>query len=97
MDSNSKKMMVVSDIATSLGLKNVRVLCSRAEKVDETFDFMLGRAVSALPNFLSFSSHFVDGRSMAVRSSVNYQSVIGQKEGIFISSGLLYLKGFITH
>lgn len=97
VDSNSKKMMVVSDIATSLGLKNVRVLCSRAEKVNETFDFMLGRAVSALPSFLSFSSHFVDGGSMALHTSVNYRSVIGQKEGIFISSGLLYLKGDITH
>ena len=97
VDSNSKKMMVVSDIAAILGLKNVRVICSRAEKVNETFDFMLGRAVSALPNFLSFSSHFVDGKSVAPYTSVDYQSVKGQKGGITISSGLLYLKGGSAH
>ena len=93
VDSNSKKMMVVNDIAVSLSLKNVRVLCSRAEKINETFDFMLGRAVSNLPNFLSFSSHFVDGKSKSLSTIATQKSVGIQESSIAITSGLLYLKG----
>lgn len=65
LDSNGKKMAVVEAIAKKLKLENVRVIRSRAEDFKESFDFMLGRAVSALPNFLSFSSHFLDEKSAA--------------------------------
>lgn len=88
VDSNQKKMMVVKDIATSMGLKNVRVICCRAEVLNETFDFMLGRAVINLPFFLGFSSHFIDGKS----NSIPHKTLEVKKE-ITISSGLLYLKG----
>lgn len=90
IDSNVKKMMVVQDLADSLGLKNVRVICNRAEKLDERFDFMLGRAVSNLPNFLSFSSHLVDGKSKTPLTVVEQKSI---SLGITVGSGLLYLKG----
>lgn len=101
LDSNSKKMMVVSEIASSLGLKNVNVVCSRAEKLTDKFDFLLGRAVSALPNFLSFSSHLIDEKSRA--SSSNFvrkpssESATTGPSSIAISSGMLYLKGMSTH
>jgi 16S rRNA (guanine527-N7)-methyltransferase len=86
IDSNSKKMMVVNDMAASLGLKNVRVICCRAEKLTEKFDFLLGRAVSALPNFLSFSSHLIKEKSAASSTTI-------ANTGITVSSGMLYLKG----
>ena len=86
IDSNSKKMMVVNDMASSLGLKNVRVICCRAEKLPEKFDFLLGRAVSALPNFLGFSSHLINEKSAV--SSTTIANI-----GVTISSGMLYLKG----
>jgi 16S rRNA (guanine527-N7)-methyltransferase len=86
-------MMVVQDLADSLGLKNVRVICNRAEKLDERFDFMLGRAVSNLPNFLSFSSHLVDGKSKTPLTVVEQKSV---SLGITVGSGLLYLKGTLS-
>ena len=86
LDSNSKKMMVVKDIASSLGLKNVRIICDRAEKVNETFDFMLGRSVSAVPTFLGFSSQFINEKSTAV-------SKPHAPTGVQIGSGLLYIKG----
>ena len=89
IDSNSKKMMVVSDMAASLGLKNVRVICCRAEKLTEKFDFLLGRAVSALPNFLSFSSHLLKEKSAASSTTI-------ANTGITVSSGMLYLKGAVV-
>lgn len=88
IDSNSKKMMVVNDMASSLGLKNVRVICCRAEKLPEKFDFLLGRAVSALPNFLSFSSHLIKEKSAVSSSTI-------ANIGTTISSGMLYLKGVV--
>ena len=93
IDSNTKKMMVVQDLADQLELKNVRVICSRAEKLNERFDFMLGRAVSNLPNFLSFSSHFVDGKSK-IPLTIAEQKLVSS--GVTIGSGLLYLKGIIN-
>jgi 16S rRNA (guanine527-N7)-methyltransferase len=65
-------MQIVDDISRSLGLKNVRILKTRAEECRETFDFMLGRAVSAVPNFLSFSSHFLSGTSSNEKSGLLY-------------------------
>lgn len=92
IDSNVKKMMVVQDLVDSLGLKNVRVICNRAEKLNENFDFMLGRAVSNLPNFLSFSSHLLDGNSKVPLTLVEQKLI---SSGVTIGSGLLYLKGMI--
>ena len=85
-DDRSKKMMVVQDIATSLGLTNVRVVCDRAEKVHERFDFMLGRSVSAVPTFLGFSSHFMDPASAAPAATHG-------PTGVNVGPGLLYIKG----
>jgi len=106
LDSNSKKMAVVNDLVQHLGLSNVDVVCARAEAVAEhrTFDFMLGRAVSAIPTFLGFSSHLmadVTGTDTdtaadtytAIRrtdTSALPMTVLG---GEGIGPGLLYLKG----
>lgn len=57
LDGSTKKMAVVQDMADKLKLENVRVMACRAEDCHEHFDSLLGRAVSAIPNFLSFSSH----------------------------------------
>lgn len=72
LDSNGKKMQIVEEISLSLGLRNVRIVTTRAEKFQEKFDFMLGRAVSAVPSFLEFSSHFLDGNSQNKKSGLLY-------------------------
>ena len=82
LDSNGKKMAVVEDIKNKLKLKNVRIIKSRAEEFKEEFDFMLGRAVSAVPSFLSFSSHFLGSMPKSTSSNDPH-----------LKSGLLYLKG----
>jgi 16S rRNA (guanine527-N7)-methyltransferase len=50
-DSIAKKMKVVEDIASQLELKNVTCITGRAEQIKGQFDFITGRAVTALPDF----------------------------------------------
>jgi len=52
VDSIGKKIKVVQEVADALGLKNVRAVKSRAEEIDEKFDFIVSRAVTDLGNFL---------------------------------------------
>ena len=56
MDSIAKKIMVVEDISKQLELQNVEVRRGRVEELPrkKTFDFVLGRAVTALPVFFDW-------------------------------------------
>lgn len=51
MDSVAKKILVVSDIAQKLKLANLEARVGRVEKLNKTFDFVTGRAVTNLPQF----------------------------------------------
>ena len=52
VDSIGKKIKVVQEVATALGLKNVKAVKARAEEIDRQFDFVVSRAVTDLGNFL---------------------------------------------
>jgi len=54
VDSIGKKVRAVEDMARRLGLKNVEVRQARAETLTGQFDFVLGRAVTALPVLVSW-------------------------------------------
>ena len=56
MDSIAKKTMVVENIVDRLGLTNVEVRRGRVEELPKkkTYDFVLGRAVTALPIFFGW-------------------------------------------
>ena len=51
-DSIGKKTVVAQAVASALGLENVRVVNARAESLEESFDFVVSRAVASLPDFL---------------------------------------------
>lgn len=51
-DSIGKKITVATEVAKSLGLENVKTVNARAESLDEEFDYVVSRAVTALENFL---------------------------------------------
>lgn len=62
VDSIGKKIKAIQLMADELGLKNVVAKNERAENVKGPFDFILGRAVTTLPEFLTwihqkFSNH----------------------------------------
>ena len=51
VDSINKKLKVINAVAESIGLDNVKTTHSRVEAIDETYDFIVSRAVTAMPEF----------------------------------------------
>jgi len=51
VDSIGKKIKVVKEVASALGLQNVKAEHLRAEQVNEKFDFVVSRAVTRLKEF----------------------------------------------
>ncbi len=54
IDVIGKKIKVVQAVADALGLKNVKAEQKRAELVDKQFDFVVSRAVTNMPDFVSW-------------------------------------------
>ncbi len=48
VDSVGKKLKVVDDVTSQIGLKNVKTLHERAENIPDKFDFVTSRAVARL-------------------------------------------------
>lgn len=55
VDSIGKKIKVVDEVARELELSNVTGLHERAENVTDKFDFVVSRAVTAMPKFLNWT------------------------------------------
>lgn len=55
VDSIGKKIKVVNEVAKAIGLENVRGVHERAENIKEKFDFIVSRAVTAMPSFLQWT------------------------------------------
>ncbi|MEO1032667.1 MAG: 16S rRNA (guanine(527)-N(7))-methyltransferase RsmG [Bacteroidota bacterium] len=51
VDSINKKLKVINAVSEAIGLTNVRTTHSRVEAIDETYDFIVSRAVTAMPEF----------------------------------------------
>lgn len=58
VDSIAKKLKVVDEVVLGLGLTNVKTTHSRVEVIDDKFDFIVSRAVAAMPTFV----HWVKGK-----------------------------------
>ncbi|MBE7178929.1 MAG: 16S rRNA (guanine(527)-N(7))-methyltransferase RsmG [Mucilaginibacter polytrichastri] len=77
VDSIGKKITVVKEVASALGLKNVRAKQERAENVKQKNHFVVSRAVTRLKDFWPW-----------IRNSFHKKSTPGG-----LQNGLLYLKG----
>ncbi|WP_034041328.1 16S rRNA (guanine(527)-N(7))-methyltransferase RsmG [Wocania ichthyoenteri] len=58
VDSIAKKIKVVDEVVEGLGLTNVKTTHSRVEDIKGTYDFIISRAVAAMPTFV----HWVKGK-----------------------------------
>ncbi|GAB2766614.1 16S rRNA (guanine(527)-N(7))-methyltransferase RsmG [Salinimicrobium soli] len=58
VDSIGKKIKVVNEVTEGLGLKNVTSTNARVEEINGHFDFIVSRAVAAMPTFV----HWVQGK-----------------------------------
>jgi len=54
IDIIAKKIKVVNEIIKALGLKNIKAEQKRAEIVTHDFDFIVSRAVTNMPDFVSW-------------------------------------------
>jgi len=76
VDSIGKKIKVVNEVANALNLKNVKAEHIRVEDVTQKFDFVVSRAVTAFPRFVSM-----------VRSKVSPQNNNDLPNGIIYLKG----------
>lgn len=76
VDSINKKLKVVNAVAQGLGLTNVETTHSRVEVIDAQFDFIVSRAVTAMPTFVDW-----------VKTKVKKESKHELKNGILYLKG----------
>lgn len=76
VDAIGKKIKVVNDIISGLELENATTLHTRVEELEGQFDFIVSRAVAAMPTFV----HWVKGR-------IKKKSVHPLKNGILYLKG----------
>ncbi len=58
VDSIAKKIKVVDEVVAGLELKNVKTTNKRVEEINGQFDFVVSRAVAAMPTFV----HWIKGK-----------------------------------
>lgn len=76
VDSIGKKIKVVDEVVARLGLENVKTLNARVEEVSGQFDFIVSRAVAAMPTFV----HWVKGK-------IKKESIHDRRNGILYLKG----------
>ncbi|MFD1630293.1 16S rRNA (guanine(527)-N(7))-methyltransferase RsmG [Pseudopedobacter beijingensis] len=76
VDSIGKKIKVVNEIAKAIGLKNLKATHSRAEQVNEKFDFIVSRAVTQLKDFYPW-----------IRGKFKKDSISSLKNGVLYLKG----------
>ncbi|MEM8927541.1 MAG: 16S rRNA (guanine(527)-N(7))-methyltransferase RsmG [Bacteroidota bacterium] len=76
IDAIGKKIRVVNEVVDGLGLKNVKTYHSRVEDLSGQFDFIVSRAVAAMPTFV----HWTKGK-------IKEGSLHGRQNGILYLKG----------
>jgi 16S rRNA (guanine527-N7)-methyltransferase len=95
LDSNHKKTAFLRQAAIELKLKNVEVVCERAElwRPAEKFDLVISRAFSDLPEFVKLAGHLcVAGGVLAAMKGVYPDEEIAQLPSTFKLHSTLPLK-----
>ena len=100
VDSIGKKIKVVQEVASALGLKNLRAAHLRAEQVNEKFDFVVSRAVTRLGEFYPWVKGKFNKQSKNTLPNGILYLKGGDLEQEIAESGLkvqqYYLKDFFT-
>jgi len=73
VDSIGKKVKVVNEVAKALHLSNVRGKHERAEQIKEQFDFVVSRAVTRMPKFLTWTKgKFLKENNNTLKNGILY-------------------------
>jgi 16S rRNA (guanine527-N7)-methyltransferase len=87
VDSIGKKIKVVQEVAADLGLQNVQASHARAETIKDRYDFIVSRAVTQMPVFLTW----VKGKS-AKKNLHNFKNGVLYLKGGDLSEELAGLR-----
>ncbi len=77
VDSIGKKIKVVNEISSAIGLTNVRTMHERAENIKETFDFVVSRAVTNVTDF----KKWVKGKFNKIHNNTLNNGILNLKGG----------------
>ncbi|APY07903.1 16S rRNA (guanine(527)-N(7))-methyltransferase RsmG [Winogradskyella sp. J14-2] len=77
VDSINKKLKVINAVCEAVELTNVRTTHSRVEAIDETYDFIVSRAVTAMPEF----TKWVKGKTTKKRRNKLKNGILYLKGG----------------
>jgi len=69
VDSIGKKIKVVEEVVKGLSLGNVTPVNSRVEEVNQHFDFIISRAVAAMPTFVHWTKGKIKKESQHERKN----------------------------
>ena len=73
VDSINKKLKVVNAVAEELGLENVKTTHSRVEAINDSYHFIVSRAVTAMPDFVSWVKGKIEKKSFnTLRNGILY-------------------------
>jgi 16S rRNA (guanine527-N7)-methyltransferase len=76
VDAIGKKIKVVQDVVEGLQIDNVTAIHSRVEDIDAQFDFVVSRAVAAMPTFVRW-----------VKGRIKKTSIHDRRNGIIYLKG----------
>lgn len=77
VDSIGKKIKVVDEVVEGLNLKNVTTINDRVENINKQFDFIVSRAVAAMPTF----THWVKGKIKSTSAHERRNGILYLKGG----------------
>jgi len=77
VDSINKKLKVINAVSDAIGLKNVTTTHSRVEAIDAQYDFIVSRAVTAMPEF----TKWVKGKVKANQNNALKNGILYLKGG----------------
>lgn len=73
VDSIAKKIKVVKEVTEGLGLKNVKTINDRVENTKGHYDFIISRAVAAMPTFVHWTKGKIAKNSMhTIKNGIIY-------------------------
>ena len=77
LDSVGKKLKVIDGVAESLGIKNIETVHERVEEHHGSYNYLISRAVTNLPNFMKLTKH------LNAKTNQEFRSIYYLKGGDF--------------
>ena len=99
VDSIAKKLKVVNEVVEGLGLTNVKATHTRVEEINKQYDFIVSRAVAAMPTFVNWvKGKIAKKQQNELKNGILYLKGgdLGQELQVYTKSTIYDLSEFYT-